>query len=69
MTFEFRDGALIDKDTGSRWDLFTGMALSGAFEGKQLTRLAGIVSESAAWQTYHLESTMWFPRESESDAP
>jgi hypothetical protein len=67
LTFDYKDGALIDKETDSRWNLFTGMGLSGEFEGKQLRRIPGIVSDSAAWHTYHFESTTWSPWATKSD--
>ena len=63
LTFESREGKLVDRDTGSQWDPFTGVALSGTLDGKRLTRLPGLVTDSAAWHVYHPKTTAW----SESD--
>jgi Protein of unknown function (DUF3179) len=63
LTFESREGTLVDRDTGSQWDLFTGVALSGTLEGRRLKRLPGLVTNSAAWHVYHPATTAW----SESD--
>ena len=61
LTFESRDGELIDRDTASKWDLFTGVALSGTLEGKRLKRMPGLVTDSAAWHVYHPKTTAWTP--------
>jgi hypothetical protein len=53
LTFESRDGELIDRDTDSKWDLFTGVATAGSHKGKQLNRMPGLVTDSAAWGVYH----------------
>jgi hypothetical protein len=56
LTFESRDGELIDRDTDSRWDLFTGVAIAGSHKGKQLKRMPGLVTDSAAWGVYYPET-------------
>ena len=39
LTFEQRDGALVDVETESRWDRFHGVAVSGELEGRRLQQL------------------------------
>ncbi len=48
LTFEYRDRAFVDKETGSEWSL-TGAALSGALAGSQLEPLA---VRTAFWFSY-----------------
>ncbi len=43
---------LVDAETGSEWD-FTGRAISGALNGKQLTKVAVLNDYWFDWQTYH----------------
>ncbi len=48
LTFEYRDGAFVDEETGSAWSL-TGEALSGELAGSQLEPLA---VRTAFWFSY-----------------
>lgn len=59
LSFEERDGKLVDRETGSEWDRLTGVATQGPLKGKRLSQLPGIVSDAAAWHTYHFETTFW----------
>jgi len=64
LTFEAADdGFLVDKETGSRWDLFQGVAVEGEYRGERLRRLPGIISDHATWNTYHAHTdvTLWNP--------
>jgi hypothetical protein len=54
LHFGFEDGQLVDLETGSRWDLWTGAATSGALEGQRLRRVPGTRSFWFAWKD-------WFP--------
>jgi len=53
LTFESREGELVDSQTGSVWNPLTGKALSGTLEGQQLRLLPGVVSDSAVWNLYY----------------
>ena len=60
LTFERTTGELKDRETGSRWNFLTGVAVSGPLKGKKLKQLHGIVSDAAAWDLYHpVNSTTW----------
>lgn len=60
-TFRFEDNKLIDDQSQSVWDPVTGVADSGVHEGRQLSKLPGIVSLKPAWFTFHPDSTTWAP--------
>lgn len=53
LTFRQDNGLIQDVETGSQWDLLSGEAREGPLEGRRLTRMPGIVSDSAAWSIYH----------------
>ena len=55
LTFESRgeEGEIIDRETGSSWDLQHGKATAGSLLGEQLKPLAGIVSFRRAWKVFH----------------
>jgi hypothetical protein len=55
---ELKEGKLVDKETGSHWDPWTGKALSGPSEGTQLARVNGIISYRRAWQTFYPETAI-----------
>lgn len=57
LEFVFRDGKLVDRGTGTEWDLATGRAKSGKLAGKQLKPLPGVVSFKRAWQNFHPDSS------------
>ncbi|GAB4155652.1 MAG: hypothetical protein Tsb009_32460 [Planctomycetaceae bacterium] len=62
LTFERKAGQLMDRETGTVWNLLTGVAISGKLKGKKLKRLNGIVSDAAVWATFHpLNDTQWRP--------
>ncbi len=44
---------IINRETGSSWDLQHGKATAGLLIGKQLKPLAGIVSFRRAWKVFH----------------
>jgi len=63
LSFTFSENQCLDNETESSWDLQTGAALSGPMQGRQLTRLPGIISDGAAWETFHPKTTVWLPDE------
>jgi hypothetical protein len=48
LTFSFRDGAFVDEETGSRWNL-SGIATSGQLQGR---RMEALPSRSSFWFAY-----------------
>ena len=63
LSFEERDGVVVDRETGSEWDRLSGVATQGALKGKRLSQLPGIVSDSAAWEMFHPLNTSWRPKD------
>ena len=59
LTFTLKKDLLVDRQTGSQWDLQTGKAISGPLQGKQLRPRIGIISFRKAWQNFHPESQYW----------
>jgi len=60
LTFERnRGGEIVDRETGSVWDMLTGKAVSGKLAGSTLPLLPGTLVTRAAWQRFRPESTYW----------
>lgn len=62
LAFSLEDGKIVN--TGpkkSEWDVSTGKAVSGPWEGQSLVPLPGIVSFRHTWRTFHPE-TKWDPK-------
>ncbi len=59
LAFEFRDGALRDRQTSSTWNATTGIAEAGPLAGQSLKPLPAIVSYRETWQVFHPKSTFW----------
>ena len=53
LTFQLREGAPVDVETGSLWDPITGRALSGPLTGSHLEPVAGTISKIATWNAFH----------------
>ena len=61
LTFEVRDGAFVDLETGSQWSI-EGEALSGPFVGKSLDKIAeAYVSFWFAFSTFYPNPVLWLP--------
>ena len=61
LSFDWKNGKLIDRETGSEWDLITGQAINGSLKGRRLPALPGIVSYYHAWMIFRPKSTYWQP--------
>ncbi len=61
LTFAFVNGRLVDQQTGSVWDLLTGVALTPPLKGVQLQSVEGIIANEYAWSVFHPESSYWKP--------
>jgi hypothetical protein len=59
LEFELVDGLLTDQSTRSQWELLTGRAVAGKWQGKRLTLLPAFPSDGAVWQAYHPGTTRW----------
>ncbi len=72
LTFESaEDDYLVDRETGSRWDPFQGVAVDGPHKGKRLRRLPGVVSDHATWELYHAHTdlSLWLPQPKKPSDP
>lgn len=59
LSFDDKDGKLVDRETGSQWDGSSGKALGGPLLGESLRRKVGIVSYRRAWEKFHPHSEYW----------
>lgn len=57
LTFEERDGAFVDLETGSEWSI-TGRAVAGELAGAQLDQLPHVDSFWFAWSSYQPDTTL-----------
>ena len=53
---KLQKGALVDRTTGSRWNLGSGKAIGGKMKDQQLRILPAIVSYRHAWEKFHPDS-------------
>lgn len=60
LRFEESDGAIVDEQTGSRWNLL-GQATAGPLAGSQLRPAAGGVHFAFAWLAFNPTSDIWAP--------
>jgi hypothetical protein len=58
LTFAARDGRLVDRETGSEWNLF-GEATAGPLKGKRLAPLEGGVHFAFAWLAFRPGSEVY----------
>ena len=56
LTFELHDDQLIDRETGTGWDMVTGRALTPPLSDQQLKKLPGIVSFAGVWNRFHVQN-------------
>ena len=58
MSFELRDGHIVDKQSGTRWNLF-GTGIDGSLSGRQLEPAPGGVHFAFAWLAFNPESQIY----------
>jgi hypothetical protein len=58
LDFEYKDGQMTDRQTGSVWD-FDGIATEGMLEGKQLKRLPFDQGFWFEWAAFHPETELY----------
>lgn len=63
LEFAWDRGQLIDQQTQSVWDAWTGRATRGPMKGRQLPAALAIVSYRQAWSNFHPDSTYWSHRQ------
>jgi hypothetical protein len=56
LTFHLAEGLLIDEETGTTWDPFTGAAHVGPLAGERLAPASHTLSFDWAWQIFHPDS-------------
>lgn len=47
------ENLMSDEETGSVWNQYTGLAIEGAYKGRELEHQPAIVSYSGAWDYFH----------------
>ncbi len=61
LTFEVREGRLVDRETGSEWRI-DGRAVQGALAGERLQLMEeAYVAFWFAWAAFHLSTELWLP--------
>ena len=58
LTFRYQDGAFVDDQTNSRWDV-TGRAVKGALAGTRLRQVESAECFSFAWFAFHPKSDLY----------
>jgi hypothetical protein len=58
LTFEVRDGQLVDQETGTTWNVL-GMAVEGPLAGQELPGVAALDSFWFDWAAFHPETEIW----------
>jgi hypothetical protein len=58
LTFDFINGAFVDKETNSKWNIF-GQATEGKLKGKNLKRLQHGDFFAFSWLTFRPETTVF----------
>ncbi len=59
LTFAARGDALVDAETGSRWDPMTGSAVSGPLEGRTLEGVPVTTALWYAWKSQRPGTSLW----------
>lgn len=60
LDFEFKDGKILDKQTGSEWNIF-GLAVAGELSGKQLVPVVSINHFWFSWAAFKPETRIYQP--------
>lgn len=60
LTFDLNDRRdMIDRETGSVWNVLSGSAVSGPLAGSTLRLLPGTLVRGRAWRSFRSESSYW----------
>jgi hypothetical protein len=60
LDFEFKDGKILDKQTGSEWNIF-GLAVAGEWKGRQLESVVSINHFWFSWAAFKPETRIYQP--------
>jgi hypothetical protein len=60
LDFEFKDGKILDKQTGSEWNIF-GLAVAGEWKGRQLEPVVSINHFWFSWAAFKPETRVYQP--------
>jgi hypothetical protein len=63
LSFTRGGGALVDRETATRWSAATGRAISGPLAGRALGRLPAVTAYWFAWRRFFPETEIWRPAE------
>ncbi len=58
MRFEIRGGYIVDRESGTRWNLF-GTGVEGPLAGRRLEPVPGSVHFAFAWLAFNPDSTIY----------
>jgi hypothetical protein len=59
LTFRAQGDALVDAETGSRWDPMTGRAVAGPLEGRALEEVPVTAALWYAWKSQRPGTSLW----------
>jgi len=59
LTFDYRNGLITDRETGSTWDARSGVANAGVHAGKRLERVPSATSLPADFLTFWPDGQVW----------
>lgn len=59
LTLDVADGAIVDRETGSMWDVDSGVARSGELEGERLVKVAAATTKPGELPTHWPSGRMW----------
>lgn len=55
---ELKNDSMVDKETGSLWDPWTGVSTSGAHKGEQLKPVYGLITYIKSWKQFYPDSRL-----------
>lgn len=61
LTFDLRDGQLVDRETNTVWDLARGLGLEGELKGELLVEVPYISSFGPEWMSFYPHSEIYQP--------
>ena len=59
LEFEFRDGRLVDRQTGTAWDVARGIAVDGPLSGTVLQQVPYMTAFDWAWEDFYPHSEIY----------
>ena len=59
LEFALRDGRIVDRETGSTWDIAIGLAVDGPLKGKLLKQIPYMTAYDWAWLDFYPHSDLY----------